>query len=100
MVSHPQLHMQYVMCIALLLYKLTKVSATNATALCCTFACLSKHCVVQQLWQAYAQELRGMRLAEPGVVDESSVVCQWCGGIVSRSREAAHQQFWCQANRQ
>ena len=62
----------------------------------CVFA---QNRVVEQLCQADVQELRGMRLAEPGVADESSVVCKWGGGIVSRSREAAHQQFWCQANR-
>ena len=45
------------------------------------------------------QELRGMNLAEAGVTDESNFVCNQCGGIVSKSRQAAHQQFWCQANR-
>lgn len=50
--------------------------------------------------QPLLTELRGMRLAEPGVTDESSVICCYCGGIVSRSREKVHQQFWCQASRQ
>ncbi|DBA95494.1 TPA: hypothetical protein ACH3X3_013353 [Trebouxia sp. C0006] len=49
--------------------------------------------------QPLLMELRGMNLAEAGVTDESNFVCNQCGGIVSKSRQAAHQQFWCQANR-
>lgn len=52
-----------------------------------------------QSQQPLLQELRGMNLAEPGTMDDSSFVCQRCGGIVSKSRQAAHQQLWCQPHR-
>ncbi|KAL0028956.1 hypothetical protein WJX77_008274 [Trebouxia sp. C0004] len=56
-----------------------------------------RHCFQDQ--QPLLMELRGMNLADAGVTDESNFVCNQCGGIVSKSRQAAHQQFWCQANR-
>lgn len=50
--------------------------------------------------QPLLMELQGMNLEETGIPHESNFVCNQCGGIVSRSRQAAHQQFWCQAHRQ
>lgn len=58
-----------------------------------------QHRQCSQHQQPLLMELRGMNLAEAGVTDESNFVCSQCGGIVSKSRQAAHKQFWCQANR-
>lgn len=37
-----------------------------------------------------------MQLGEDGVPEDSSFRCPRCGGIVSKSRQVAHLQMWCQ----